>query len=166
MACSTGGVDSQETGTLEVDSEGGKPRRGPEERDVDLSDRSLATSSTGGDIQEQTDLLTLVVSEAVHTLTPKAKPSPYTKKWWTSDLTRLRKEYTQLRNRATKIRRIGARDRKLEVLVKEASKQYHNAIRKQKKDHWDDFLADDANIWQATKYLSPNQGSSVAVCTS
>ena len=41
MACSTGGVDSQETGTLEVDSEGEKPRRGPEERDVDLSDRSL-----------------------------------------------------------------------------------------------------------------------------
>ena len=59
-----------------------------------------------------------------------------------------------------KIRRIGTRDRKLEVLIKEASKQYHNAIRKQKKDHWDDFLADDANIWQATKYLSSNQGSS------
>ena len=59
-----------------------------------------------------------------------------------------------------KIRRIGARDRKLEVLIKEASKQYYNAIQKQKKDHWDDFLADDANIWQATKYLSSNQGSS------
>ena len=42
MACFTGGVDSQETETLEVDSEGEKPRRGPEERDVDLSDRSLA----------------------------------------------------------------------------------------------------------------------------
>ena len=41
MACSTGGVDSQETETLEVDSEGEKPRRGPEERDVDLSDQSL-----------------------------------------------------------------------------------------------------------------------------
>ena len=41
MACSTGGVDSQETETLEVDSEGEKPRRGPEEQDVDLSERSL-----------------------------------------------------------------------------------------------------------------------------
>ena len=43
MACFTGGIDSQETGTLEVDSEGEKPRRGPEERDVDLSDQSLVS---------------------------------------------------------------------------------------------------------------------------
>ena len=43
MACSTGGIDSQETETLEVDSEGEKPRRGPEERDIDLSDRSLVS---------------------------------------------------------------------------------------------------------------------------
>ena len=126
----------------------------------DMISARLVTSSTEGDIQKQTDLLTLVVSEAVHTLTPKAKPSPYAKKWWTSDLTWLRKEYTQLRNHAMKIRRIGTRDRKLEVLIKEASKQYHNAIQKQKKDHWDNFLADDANIWQAMKYLSSNQGSS------
>ena len=46
----------------------------------DMISARLATSSTGGDIQEQTDLLTLVASEAVHTLTPKAKPSPYAKK--------------------------------------------------------------------------------------
>ena len=46
----------------------------------DMISARLVTSSTGGDIQEQTDLLTLIVSEAVHTLTPKAKPSPYAKK--------------------------------------------------------------------------------------
>ena len=53
----------------------------------DVISARLATSSTGGDIQKQTDLPTLVVSEAIHTLTPKAKPPPYAKKWWTSDLT-------------------------------------------------------------------------------
>ena len=42
MACFTEGVDSQETETLEVDSEGEKPRREPEEQDVNLSDQSLA----------------------------------------------------------------------------------------------------------------------------
>ena len=47
----------------------------------DMISARLATSSTGGDIQEQTDLLTLIVSEAVHTLTLKAKPSSYAKKW-------------------------------------------------------------------------------------
>ena len=42
MACFTEGVDSQETETLKVDSEGEKPRRESEERDVDLSDQFLA----------------------------------------------------------------------------------------------------------------------------
>ena len=43
MACFTGGVDSQETETLEVNSEGEKPRREPEEQNVDLSDQSLVS---------------------------------------------------------------------------------------------------------------------------
>ena len=41
MAYFTEGVDSQETETLEVDSEGEKPRREPEEQNFDLSDQSL-----------------------------------------------------------------------------------------------------------------------------
>ena len=47
MACFTGGVDSQETRTLEVDSEGEKPRRGPEERDVDLRSIPGSIKSAG-----------------------------------------------------------------------------------------------------------------------
>jgi hypothetical protein len=30
------------------------------------------------------------VLEAVNTLTPKGKPSPYAKRWWTKGLTKLR----------------------------------------------------------------------------
>ena len=42
MACFTRDVDSQENETLKVDSEGEKLRRELKERDVDLSDQSLA----------------------------------------------------------------------------------------------------------------------------
>ena len=40
----------------------------------------LAASSAEGDVQEQTDQFTLIISETIHTLTPKAKPSSYTKR--------------------------------------------------------------------------------------
>ena len=50
--------------------------------------------------QAQTDQLMTIVLEAIHALTPKAKPSPYAKRWWTTDLTNLRRIYTSQRNQA------------------------------------------------------------------
>lgn len=47
---------------------------------------------TAGDVlyatvQEQTDQLMNMVLSVIHELTSVAKPSPYAKRWWTSDLT-------------------------------------------------------------------------------
>jgi hypothetical protein len=51
---------------------------------------ALESTPEEGTIQQKTDRLMAVVLEAVRALTPKAKPSPYAKRWWTSDLTQLR----------------------------------------------------------------------------
>jgi hypothetical protein len=122
-------------------------------------DASLQRVPLGGSVQFQTDRLMAAVTEAVFELTPKAKPSPYAKRWWTTDLTQLRRSYTYWRNQARFQRRIGRGIPELVRRARESAKEYHDTIRKQKKAHWEDFLADDTNIWQATKYLNPGSSA-------
>jgi hypothetical protein len=49
------------------------------------------------------DTINRVLEESV----PRAKESPYAKRWWTRDLSKLRMEYTRRRNCATTLRRRG-----------------------------------------------------------
>ncbi|KJZ68315.1 hypothetical protein HIM_12296 [Hirsutella minnesotensis 3608] len=83
------------------------------------------------------------------------EPPPYAKRWWTKDLTRLRQTYTYWRNQARAQRRAGQPQPDLEQRAKDAAKEYHDNVRKQKKSHWDDFVTDENNIWKVVKYLKP-----------
>ncbi|KAG9801027.1 hypothetical protein KCU95_g29, partial [Aureobasidium melanogenum] len=81
-----------------------------------------------------------VTQTAIDYHCPKAKPSKYAKRWWSNDLTSMRKEYTKARNLARSRRRQGRRDDNLEIAAKIARHDFHHAIKKRKKEHWTEFL--------------------------
>jgi hypothetical protein len=87
-----------------------------------------------------------VVLPAVHKHVPKARPSPFAKRWWTIGLTQLRNDYRFCRNQERAARRGGATRPELMQQALAAKRSYFAAIRKQKQHHWRAFLDDNANI--------------------
>jgi len=93
-------------------------------------------------------------------LVPRARPSPYAKRWWTKDLTTLRQSLTTARNAVTAARRRGDDVVILLNRLQRARSVYFQMIEKQKKAHWKDFLDNITNIWTANQYTKAASKSS------
>ena len=106
-------------------------------------------------LEEYTTELINIVLEGIEKSVPLAKPSPYNKRWWTEDLSQLRKRYTLFRNQARRQRRYyGSEFARPQYNSAQAAKRdYHSAFRRQKKQHWDEFLDEPGNIWDTCRYI-------------
>ncbi|KAF9728557.1 zinc knuckle [Paraphaeosphaeria minitans] len=114
------------------------------------------------DVDEMASRLTQWATKAVEAHCPRARPSPYMKRWWNEDLTALRKSYTYCRNRASAMRRQGREDAELRSTATRAKRLFHRTIRRHRKQHWEAFLDDSDNVWKAAKYLNSQASSSFA----
>ncbi len=88
-------------------------------------------------LEEYTTRPIKIVLDGIEKAVPLAKPSPYYKRWWTEDLTQLRKRYTLLQNQAKRqLRNCGSEFARPQYNAAQVAKQdYHSALRKQKKQH-------------------------------
>lgn len=82
------------------------------------------------------------------------KPSPFAKRWWTKELSRLKKHKERL---ARKLYRERAVDEdQIHEEYRQAWNRYSEAIRKTKEEHWLDWLEklDEEGIWTANRMVS------------
>ena len=95
--------------------------------------------------------LTDAISKAIAKTTPRKKPSPFSKRWWNEELTRLRKELNQARNSH---RRTGSIVDWTEW--KKKRNEYNQKIRNAKYKAWREFVeaADEKTIWTIKKYMN------------
>ncbi|KIN94669.1 hypothetical protein M404DRAFT_83027, partial [Pisolithus tinctorius Marx 270] len=89
---------------------------------------------------------------------PRTRPHPHTKRWWTKELTSLRKELKTLSKASFTFRAI--RDHDSHRSRKEKAREYDKAIKDAKRNHWRDWLeeAGSEELWTANGYISKPYG--------
>ena len=94
--------------------------------------------------------LTEAIRKAIAETTPRKKPSPFSKRWWNEELTRLRKELNQMRNSHS--RTYSNVDW---TEWKKKRNEYNQKVRNAKYNTWREFVeaADEKSIWTIKKYM-------------
>jgi len=94
------------------------------------------------------------IKSTIETHIPMTKPLPHTKRWWTQELSNMRKRKNRLSKESYQWR--GLPDHPSHQQHRQVSKEYTTLIEKTKKMHWEDWLlnASERDIWTASKYAT------------
>ena len=109
-------------------------------------------------LDKECDRLTNALQETIDEVVPNIILGPQAKRWWTRELTNLRKTMIRNRRKASKAR--GKRDNTAWDQFKEARREFGRELEKTKKNHWHDWLekATDPDLWTAHKYINAPPG--------
>jgi len=138
----------------------------PNFRDVDWDEfhkalaRHLGPEQPGDQIINQRQLdsrcssLTKAIQSTIRDQVPITEITPMSKRWWTKELTQLRKQANKLGRESFRCR--GNPSHKIHAQHKEAAKRYDGTLNYTKKQHWRDWAerADEPDIWMASCMVS------------
>jgi hypothetical protein len=110
--------------------------------------------TTKPQFSEKVQRLTTILQETIEAHALLKKLSPFSKRWWNSELTALKKRKSRLSNEAYKYRDIVNHPAKEEN--KKVSCEYALAIERVSKAHWDDWLENISahQIYTANKFVT------------
>ena len=93
---------------------------------------------TKEELETAVNTLVETIQEVLDQEVPITKPSPFTKCWWTKELTELKHEQTRLSKLSYRYR--GIRDHTVHAEFKSATNKLSNRINETKKEHWTEWL--------------------------
>jgi hypothetical protein len=97
--------------------------------------------------------LTSAIQKCIAMHTKRLRITPFSKRWWNQNLTRLRHEYA-IKSRIEHRSRFSGNWESAKKASNEARNTYISAIRKAKADHWQEWIegANEKDVWIAGKY--------------
>lgn len=106
------------------------------------------------ELDEVCKCLTKAIQDTIEEVVPTSEIGPMSKRWWTKELTILRRKANGLGRKASKMR--DRPDNPVHAEHTKAKKMYSAEIENCKKHHWRDWLekAEDPDIWTAHRYIS------------
>ena len=102
--------------------------------------------------------ITKAIQSTIEETIPRSRPNPHSKRWWTKDLTLMRREVAKLSHLSYRTRNIPNHPSHEEHRIKR--NEYTEAIKQTKKQHWTDWLDEISgnDIWIANRYISTAAG--------
>jgi hypothetical protein len=112
----------------------------------------------GTQLNKAADEIMNALQETVEESVKRSKPRPHSKRWWTSDLKKMRKALNKLRVDSYRKRTLTSDPSHSKL--RKASNEYGEAIAATKKQHWASYLEEMTpnDIWTANRYLKEPTG--------
>jgi hypothetical protein len=116
-------------------------------------------------LDKECNALTTVLQDTICDSVPLTTLGPKSRRWWTKELTMLRKHVNKLGRNSFQLR--AHVSHRIHMEHKEATKEYSIAIKNTKQQHWRDWLekVEDPDIWTAHKLISaaPSDGGKARI---
>ena len=100
------------------------------------------------------DELVLVIKGVLEDHLKERRPSPFKRRWWTKELSQLKKQQNRLSNKAYKFRHL--RDHPIHTEYKAATNKFKDIMQETRNQDWSDWLeaASQQDLYIANKYIT------------
>src|ERR1700678_2009424 len=105
-------------------------------------------------MEEAIDSLTQAITATIEDVTPKKRPTPHPKKWWTAELSTIKTETKRLARISYRYRRQPIHPCHEEHRT--TRNTFANLIKEQKKNHWVNWLEKigEQDLWTANRFIT------------